>query len=70
MNEPVLPERCAKHIRKIDEIDLRVTHLEHVCEKLEMLPDKVTTIATVLKVQTAILGCIGVAIVNKIMEVI
>ena len=63
------PVRCIRHVRIMDDHERRISELEIVCEDLKHLPSQVATIANTLKIQTAILAVIGIASINKILEV-
>ena len=63
------PVRRIRHVRIMDDHERRISELEIVCEDLKHLPSQVATIANTLKIQTAILAVIGIASINKILEV-
>lgn len=67
--EDDMPARCMRHVRIMDDHERRISDLEDVYEDLKHLPSQVATIATTLKIQTAILAIIGIAAINKVLEV-
>jgi hypothetical protein len=67
--EDDMPARCIRHVRIMDDHERRLTDLEDTCEQLKHLPAQVATIANTLKIQTAILGIIGIAAINKFFEI-
>lgn len=66
--EEDMPLRCLEHIRVLDSFDSRISNLEKVCEDLKDLPAKVSSIATTLKIQTIMMGCVLTAMLPKIID--
>jgi archaellum component FlaC len=64
--------RCIQHLRRLDNIEGRLETLEETCEDLKRLPAQVASIATTLRIQTAILAAIAAPIiytlVTKVIE--
>jgi hypothetical protein len=55
--------RCVQHLRRLDNIEGRLETLEDTCEDLKRLPAQVASIATTLRIQTAILAAIAAPII-------
>lgn len=55
--------RCIQHLRRLDNIEGRLETLEDTCEDLKLLPAQVASIATTLRIQTAILAAIAAPII-------
>jgi hypothetical protein len=55
--------RCIQHLRRLDNIEGRLETLEDTCEDLKRLPAQVASIATTLRIQTAILAAIAAPII-------
>jgi hypothetical protein len=60
--------RCIQHLRRLDNIEGRLETLEDTCEDLKRLPAQVASIATTLRIQTAILAAIAAPIIYTLVS--